>query len=86
MNRLRLLGYGARLAVAGGRATRVRIALMAGGIAIGVAMLLALFSVLPAVSALVPGDLKRKQNAWRTGALSPEREQILFLRRRPPPG
>ncbi|MDQ1665190.1 MAG: hypothetical protein QOH75_1221 [Actinomycetota bacterium] len=51
MSRLRLLGYGARLAVAGGGATRLRIALMAGGMAVGVAMLLGLFSVLPAVSA-----------------------------------
>jgi hypothetical protein len=51
VSRLRLLGYGARLAVAGGRATRLRIALMAGGMAVGVAMLLGLFSVLPAVSA-----------------------------------
>jgi hypothetical protein len=77
VNRLRLLGYGARLAVIGGRASQVRIALMAGGIAIGVAMLLALFSVLPAVGAhqmragiATPGEPTiTGAHFWRTSGL-----------------
>lgn len=51
MSRLALLVFGARLAVTGGRSSRTRVALMAGGMAVGVAMLLGLFSVLPAVVA-----------------------------------
>jgi hypothetical protein len=50
VSRLQLLGYGARLALAA-KGARLRITLMAGGMAVGVAMLLGLFSVLPAVSA-----------------------------------
>ncbi|HEY3212128.1 MAG TPA: FtsX-like permease family protein [Actinomycetota bacterium] len=45
MRRLRLLGLGLRLAVAGGRAAVLRLALMSFGLAIGITMLLGALSV-----------------------------------------
>ena len=48
MKRLRLVGLGIHLAVAGGRAARIRLALMAIGFAVGASLLLGALSLVPA--------------------------------------
>ena len=51
MRSIRLFGLGVRMAFTGGRASVTRMALMALGLAVGVALLLGALSVGPAVGA-----------------------------------
>ena len=51
MKRLRLVGLGIRLAVAGGRPAWIRIGLMSLGFTVGASLLLGAASILPALNA-----------------------------------
>ncbi len=64
MKSLRLFGLGIRLALAGGRASVVRLALMSIGLAVGVALLLGMLSFGPAVQARSRREAAREGQAF----------------------
>jgi hypothetical protein len=73
MRTLRLLGLGVRLAIVGGRAAVIRLALMSFGLALGVTMLLGALSVSPALRAY---DLRANARNGVGGAARPSGRDV----------